>query len=172
MSVRGCVVPLLSMLVWACGDDAASPQPTAVLEGRYLLAWSAESAAPNVTVVPGVAITIEQCGNGTQQPNASFAFSDSTALTLQATPQAYALTVVGMITDCAGSRNRYFDVATGEYLIVDNTWIALMGDLGHPNFDGQVVDAAADTLAIVLRPGLPGLAFPLAGVDRLYFTRP
>ena len=60
MSVRGCVVPLLSMLVWACGDDAASPQPTAVLEGRYLLAWSAESAAPNVTVVPGVAITIDQ----------------------------------------------------------------------------------------------------------------
>lgn len=172
MSLRSCAVVLLSMLVWACGDDAASPQPTGVLEGRYLLAWSADSAARNVTVVAGVPITVDRCGNGAQQPDASFTFSDSTALTLQATPQAYALTIVGTITDCSGSRSRYFDVAAGEYLVVDDTWITLMGDLDHPNFDARVVDTTADSVAIVLRPGLPGLAFPLAGVDRLYFTRP
>jgi hypothetical protein len=172
MSVPRSVVPLLAIIVWACGDDTASPQPTSVLEGRYVLTWSTDSAAPSVTIVPGVAVTIDQCGDGTQQPNASFVFSDSTALTLQATPQAYALTVVGMITDCSGTRTRYFDVAAGEYLVVDDTWITLMGDLDHPNFDARVVDTTADSVAIVLRPGLPGLAFPLAGVDQLYFTRP
>ena len=172
MLVRWCALSLLTLGIMACDDDVVTPADTAMLEGRYTLAWSAAVATPSITIVPGVPIPIDDCGNGAQEPTATFTFSDSTAITLQETPRAYALTVVGTVTDCGGDRTRHFDVVAGEYLFVDDRWLTLLGDLAHPHFDGQVTGAATDSLTIVLRPGSPGLAFPLAGIDRLAFTRP
>jgi hypothetical protein len=172
MFVRRCVVPLLTVGVMACGDDAVTPTDGVALENHYTLTWTATRDAPTVTTVAGVSIPIEDCGAGAQPPNATFAFSDSTALTLQRSPQGYALTIIGMLTDCGGIRTRVFDVLVGDYVIAGDAWITLMGDLTHPNFDGQITAPTGEPVTIFLRPGQPGLSYPLAGLDRLAFTGP
>lgn len=170
MSIRRCVVSGIAIVVLACGEDATTPEPASRIEGRYALSWTADRAAPAVTLVPGVARTLDDCGNGAAPPNAAFTFSDSSALTIQEEPQAYALTLVGTVTDCAGGRARFFDVAVGEYVRAEDAWITLMGDLTHPHFDGEIGAGSDTATTIVLRPGRPGLASPLDGVDRLCFT--
>jgi len=171
MSVAGRAVLVLLTAVWACGDDSTTAPDVGGIEGRYALAWSASRDAANVTIVPGVPIPVEDCGAGAPPGRGTFTFSDSTALTIQHTPQAYALVIVGRLIDCAGDQARFFDVAVGEYLFVSGEWITLAGDLTHPNFDGQVERASGDSVTVHLRPAQPGLGAPLDGLDRMAFTR-
>jgi hypothetical protein len=163
-------LPLLAVFLAACGDDGVAPTSSTPLAGRYTLSWFAQRDAPALPGVPGTRFVIDECGNGADQPNAAFTFSDSTALTLQQTPQAYALTVTGLVTDCSGTTTEYFDIATGEYLFVDDEWLTLQGDLTHPHLDGTLLDTG-DTLRIEMRPGQPGLPYPLRTIDRLVFSR-
>ncbi len=167
-SYRG--LPLLaSFLVAACGD-AATNAPNPSPAGRYTLTRFYQSSAPMMPIVPGVRFVIDQCGNGSDPPDASFVFSDSTTLTLQGSPQEYGVAFVGRVTDCAGLAAPFFDVAAGSYLFVDGQWLTLEGDLTYPHLDGTL-ESAGDTLEIQLRPGQPGLPYPLATVERLGFRR-
>ena len=167
--ILGAFVPLLLVTV-ACGDDEiTAPAGTTAPEGRYALAWFAQRTAPAIALIPGIPFVVDDCGNGAEAPNASFTFADSTALALQHTPQDYAVTLVGQVVDCTGTVSPYFDVVAGSYLMVDNR-ITLMSDLTHPHLEGTV-EATSDTAQIQLRPALPGLAYPLHGIDRLCFTR-
>jgi hypothetical protein len=171
MSV-GRIIPVVLIAAWGCGDEDVTAPVSAGLEGRYALAWSATRQAPLVTVVPGVPVPVTDCGVDAPPGRGTFTFSDSTALTIQESPQTYALLIVGRFTDCAGDQTRVFDVAVGDYLLVGEDWITLAGDLSHPNFDGQVVRTSGDTVTILLRPGHPGLGAPLDGLDRMAFTEP
>jgi hypothetical protein len=172
MPVAGRIIPVILIAAWGCGDEDVTAPVSAGLEGRYALAWSATRQAPLVTVVPGVPVPVTDCGVDAPPGRGTFTFSDSTALTIQESPQTYALLIVGRFTDCAGDQTRVFDVAVGDYLLVGEDWITLAGDLSHPNFDGQVVRTSGDTVTILLRPSHPGLGAPLDGLDRMAFTEP
>lgn len=167
-SFRG--LPLLAwFLAAACGDATTNP-PNSAPAGRYTLSWFYQGSAPMMPGIPGVSFVTDDCGNGADAPNASFVFSDSTALTLQESPQEYGAAFVGNVTDCAGVTAPFFDIAAGSYVFVDGQWLTLEGDLTHPHLDGTL-EQAGDTLEIQLRPGQPGLPYPLTTVERLGFRR-
>jgi hypothetical protein len=172
MSMQRFAVLLSLVAASGCGDDMVAPPESTGLEGRYALAWVARADAPTVTIVPGVPIPIAACPQGAPVAASVVTLADSSALTIQQSPQSYALSISGSVTDCTGARQSFLDVAVGEYVAVDDTWITLMGDAVHPNAEGRVTRGASDSVTIVLRPALPGLAAPLVDIERLCFASP
>ncbi|MGD8727643.1 MAG: hypothetical protein PVH40_08360, partial [Gemmatimonadales bacterium] len=58
-----------------CGDDdPTDPGHTVGVEGVYQLVAYVDSAAPAIEYVPGITTTIDDCGNGADDPNAVYRF--------------------------------------------------------------------------------------------------
>ena len=168
-----CSAALLALLS-ACGNDTVTqPDTNSAVTGIFHLAWTTTLDAPTITVLAGLTMRTDDCGNGDDAPNASFAFDTSSVLAMQETPQAYSLTLSGETVACDGTRSPFFDVISGDYLLVDNSRVTLQGDVTHPHLVGEIVsNDEAGTVEIQLRAGQPGLADPARGIDVLCFARP
>jgi hypothetical protein len=162
------------LVVSGCDDNViTTPDDGSAITGAFELAWTTTVDAPRINVLGGLSIRIDDCGNGDVAPNATFAFDPSSVLALQEAPQAYSLTLAGEVVACDGTPTPFFDVMSGDYLLVEETRLTLQGDATHPHLVGEVTPNDENgTVEIRLRAGQPGLAYPLWGIDILCFSQP
>jgi len=165
---------LLLLGLPSCGDDdPLGPPEGNAIAGLYDLVSCGTTNAMNVPILPRIQTVIDECGNGPDAPNATFTFSDSSSLVLQEEPQTYSMTLIGTVTDCDANADRFFDIVSADYVLVDDSWITLQGDLHHPHFAGTVLQTdSTGSMEVAVRPAQPGLEYPVQFVGVLTFQKP
>ena len=160
--------------ILSCGDDdPLGPPEDETIAGLYDLVSCGTADAMNIPILPRMQTVIDECGNGPDAPNATFSFSDSSSLVLQEEPQTYSMTLIGTATDCDGNADRFFDIVSADYVLVDDSWITLQGDLHHPHFAGTILRSdSAGSVEVRVSPAQPGLDYPVQFVGVLTFQKP